>query len=181
MMIPQRNGVCISKKNLTKIGKNLNTIWKVSGVGVRPILRPFSIRVISDTKVTSKVESRFYKPQQIGIMYLKKIPIYRYCQFFFCEMHPSSQFILSYSSTIYIVFKWKLLFAGPRLVSVVNEGELASVVFTVSGSSKNLAVRMEKVEKSGESYIVNVSLAKRFMKLELVPVRNQWLFQILSK
>ena len=71
-----------------------------------------------------------------------------------------------------IVFKWKLLFAGPRLVSVVNEGELASVVFTVSGSSKNLAVRMEKVEKSGESYIVNVSLAKRFMKLELVPVRN---------
>merc|ERR1719204_2000768 len=123
LMIPQRDGICISKKNLTKIGKNLNTIWKVSGVGVRPILRPFSIRVISDTKVTSKVESRFYKPQQIG----------------------------------------------PRLVSVVNEGELASVVFTVSGSSKNLAVRMEKVEKSGESYIVNVSLAKRFMKLELVP------------
>ena len=73
---------------------------------------------------------------------------------------------------LYIDFKWKLLFAGPRLVSVVNEGELASVVFTVSGSSKNLAVRMEKVEKSGESYIVNVSLAKRFMKLELVPVRN---------
>ena len=36
---------------------------------------------------------------------------------------------------------------------------------------------MEKVEKSGESYIVNVSLAKRFMKLELVPVRNYGFFK----
>ena len=69
-MIPKRDGVCISKKDLTKIGKNLNAIWKVSGEGVRPILRPFSIRVISDTKVTSKVESRFYKPQQIGIFFI---------------------------------------------------------------------------------------------------------------
>ena len=118
----------------------------------------------------SHVEGRFTVLQASTNRYFFKI--YSSLQEMYFFLRNASKLSVHLILFLSVVFKWKLLFAGPRLVSVVNEGELASVVFTVSGSSKNLAVRMEKVEKSGESYIVNVSLAKRFMKLELVPVRN---------